>query len=69
MKLRLVPCCSTVESVLKDHPIADKNVVSQNRWSLVTGLITVKYSTFCQEYQICQDRWSLMAVASQISFL
>ena len=32
--------CLTVEPVLKDCPIGHKNVVSQNRWSLVTGSVT-----------------------------
>ncbi len=30
---------STVVPVLKDHPIGHKNVVHQDRWSLVTGLL------------------------------
>ncbi len=34
---------STVESVLKDQPFDHKNMVSQDRWSLVTGSIAVKY--------------------------
>ena len=29
----------TVKSVLKDHPIGHKNVVCQDRWSLVTGSV------------------------------
>ncbi len=29
----------TVETVWKDHPIGHKNVVCQDRWSLVTGYI------------------------------
>ncbi len=36
---------STVEPVLKDHPIGHTNVASQHaqdRWSLVTGSITLK---------------------------
>ncbi len=59
----------TVEPVLKDHPIGHTNVVSQDRWSLVTGLITLKCRTFCQEYLVSQDRWSLMAVVSQDRFV
>ncbi len=31
---------STVKPVLKDHPIGHKNVVCQDRWSLVTGSVT-----------------------------
>ncbi len=34
------PC--TEEPVLKDHPIGKENVVCQDRWSLVTGSITLK---------------------------
>ncbi len=32
----------TVESVLKYHPIGYKNVVCQDRWSLVTGSVILK---------------------------
>ncbi len=31
----------TVEPVLKDHPIVRRNVVCQDRWSLVTGSVTL----------------------------
>ncbi len=41
---------SPVEPVLKDHPIHHANVVSQARWSLLTGSITLKCRTFYQEY-------------------
>ncbi len=58
----------TVEPVLKDHPICHTNVVSQNRWSLVTGSVTLKCRTCCQEYLVFQDRWSLMAVVLQDRF-
>ncbi len=37
---------STVEAVLKDCPIGHKNMVSQDRWSLVTGSYTLKCVTF-----------------------
>ncbi len=33
---------NTVEPVLKDHPIGHKNVVCQDRWSLVTGSIILE---------------------------
>ncbi len=33
------PFLSTVESILKDHPISHENVVFQDRWSLLTGSI------------------------------
>ncbi len=58
----------TVEPVLEDHPMGHKNVVSQDRWSLVTGLTTMKCMTLCQEYLVFQDRWSLMAVVFQDRF-
>ncbi len=57
-----------VETVLKDHPIGHKSVVSQDRWPLLTGSITLKCSAFCQEYLAFQDRWSLMAVVAQDRF-
>ncbi len=56
---------NTVEPVLKDRPTGHKNMISQDRWSLVTGSVTLKCGTFCQEYVVLQDRWSLMAVVSQ----
>ncbi len=62
------PITSTVEPVLKDHPIGHKNVVCQDRWSLVTGSVILKCRPFCQKYVVCQDRWSLMAVVSQDRF-
>ena len=37
----------TVEPVLKDHPIDHKNVVCQDRWSLVTGSVILKCRYFC----------------------
>ncbi len=46
------------KSVLKDCLIDHQNMVSQDRWSLVTGLITLKYRTFCQTVVLLQDRWS-----------
>ncbi len=58
----------TVESVLKDHPIGHKNVVCQDRWSLVTGSVILKCGSFCQKCVVFQDRWSLMAVVSQDRF-
>ncbi len=33
-------------------------MVSQDRWSLVTGTITLKWMIFCQGYVVFQDRWS-----------
>ncbi len=32
----------TLEPVLKDHPFRHRNVVSQDRWSLVPGSIALK---------------------------
>ncbi len=34
--------------VLKNHPIGHKNVVCQDRWSLVTGSVILKFRFFCQ---------------------
>ncbi len=59
---------NTVEPVLKDHPIGHKNVVCQDRWSLVTGSVILKCRSFYQKCVVCQDRWSLMAAVSQDSF-
>ncbi len=59
---------TTVEPVLKDAPIGHKNVVSQDRWSLVTGSVALKCGTLRQEYVVLQDQWSLMAVVSQDRF-
>ncbi len=59
---------NTVEPVLKDCPIGHKIMVSQDRWSLVTGSVAFKCRTFCQDYAVLQDRWSLMAVVSQDRF-
>ncbi len=71
----LVPICThliwwiddAVEPVLKDRPIGHKDMVSQGRWSLVTGSIALKSGT-CQEYVVLQDRWSLVAGISQDRF-
>ena len=50
----------TVEPVLKDHPIGHRNVVCQDRWSLVTGSVIMKCTgrSFCRKCMVCQDRWS-----------
>ncbi len=37
----------TVKPILKDHLIGHKNVVSQDRWSLVTSSIRLKCWSFC----------------------
>ena len=60
--------CTTVEPVLKDHPIGHKNVVHQDRWWKVTGSVILKYKSFCQKSVVCEDRWSLMAVVFQDRF-
>ncbi len=59
---------TTVEPILKNYPIGHKNMVSQDKWFLVTGSFTLKCRTFCQELVVLQDRWSLMAVVSQNRF-
>ncbi len=46
----------------------EKNVVSQDRWSLVTGSVVLKCWSFCQNCVVFQDRWSLVAVVSQERF-
>ncbi len=51
-------CTNTVEPVLKDRPIAHTNVVSQDRWSCVTGSVRLRCGNFCQKYLVFQDRWS-----------
>ena len=58
---------STVEPVLKDHPIRRKDMVSQRKWTLETGSIVLKCGTFCQEYVVLQDGWSFMAVVETVS--
>ena len=66
--------CNTVEPVLQDHIMGHTIVASEDRWALVTGSITLKYthdivlSTFCQKYLVFQDRWSFMAVVSHDRF-
>ena len=50
---------NTVEAVLKDHPIGHKNVVCQDRWSLLTGSVILKCRSFCPKCVVFQDRWSL----------
>ena len=52
----------TVEPVLEDGPIGHENVVSQDRWSLVTDSITLKNRTYCQEYLVFRSMWSLMTM-------
>ncbi len=43
-------------------------MVSQDRWSLVTGRFTLKSRVFCPKLVVLQDRWSLLAVVSQDRF-
>ena len=49
-----------VELLMKDHPISHKNVVLQDRWSLVTGSVihVLKCRSFCQKWVVVQGRWS-----------
>ncbi len=44
-------------SCLGSHSMSHRNVVSQDRWALVTGLITLKCRALCQEYLVSQDRF------------
>ncbi len=45
-----------------------KIMVSQDRWSLVTGSFTSKCRTFCQNLIVLQDRWSFVIVVSHDRF-
>ncbi len=58
----------TVQPVLKDHPMGHKNLVCEDRWSLVTGSVMLKCRSFCPKCVVFQDRWSLMAVVSHDRF-
>ncbi len=63
-------CCtymlpSTVEPTLKDHLFDHKNMVPEDRWSLVAGLFTLICRTFCQKLMVLQDRWSLSSGLSR----
>ncbi len=62
-----------VNTVLKDHRIGHKNVVSQDRWSLVTSSVTMKcIGISVRNIHVhvigLQDKWPPMAVVSQHSF-
>ncbi len=48
----------TAEPVLKGCPIGHKNVVSQDRWSLVTSSFALKGRTLRPKLVVLQDRWS-----------
>ena len=50
------------------RPWGHNNLTSQERWSFMTNPITFNCRTFCQEYLVFQDRWSLMAVGSHERF-
>ncbi len=58
----------TAETVLKHCPIGYKNIIFQGGWLSAMGSAALKCGTFCQEYAVLQDRWSLIAVASQGRF-
>ena len=66
--MKVIPQCYTVEPVLIDHPICHKNVVCQDRWSLVTGSVILKCWSFYRKCVVCQDRLSLMALVSEDRF-
>ncbi len=59
---------SAGRTCLERPPDCHNNVVCQDGWSLVTGSIILKCSTFYQKYLVFQDRWSLMAVVFQHRF-
>ncbi len=56
---------NTVEPALKDQPIGHNNMVSQYRWSLVTGSVALKCGTFSaksiRSFKTCglSCQWSL----------
>ncbi len=58
----------TVELVLKDHPVVHKNVVCQDRWSLVTGSVILNCRSFCQKCMVCHCVPWQWAVVSQDRF-
>ncbi len=44
-----------VKPVLKDYPIGHKNVVSHDRWSLVTDSVLLKCRTFYLEVVVLES--------------
>ncbi len=56
-----------VETVLKGCPIGHENMVSQDRWFLVAGSVAFEIQGLPGIYVVLQDRWSLMALVSQVS--
>ncbi len=60
--------CKYSRTCLERPPHWQKNVVCQDRWSLVTGSVILECRSFCQKCVVCQDRWSLMAGVSQDRF-
>ncbi len=60
---------TTVKNLSWKTPlIGHKNVVCQDRWSLVTGSIILQCRSFCRKCVVCQDSWPLMAVVLQERF-
>ncbi len=57
---------NTVEPVLKYCPTDHNNMVSYGPNG--NRSVTLKFGTFCQNYAVLQDRWSLTAVVSQDRF-
>ncbi len=50
-----------VKPVLRDYPIGHKHMMSEDRWSLVTGSVILKCRSLCQKWG---GGGSLMAVVS-----
>ncbi len=48
---------TTLEPVLKAPYWPPKNVVCQDRWSLVTGTVILKCRSFCRKCMVCQGRF------------
>ena len=54
-----------VEPVLSDHTFCPVKVVSQNRWSLITGRTNINRKQSASMKMVVQDEWSLMTEAAQ----
>ena len=59
---------NTVKSVLKDCPIAHKKYGFSRQVVFGESSIAPKCGTFCQEYVVLQDRWSLIVAVCQYCF-
>ena len=41
------------------------HMLSQNKWSLVTGTIPLSYRSSYREHMVFEDRWSVMAIVDK----